>query len=431
MDTRSNILKHLNEDYTEPIRDPIWKHIYLTKPLINIIQSRIFQKLNRIKQLGPTYLIYPGATHTRYNHSLGVFHLAKKMITKLILKKKECNFSILEVKAFLCAALLHDLGHFPFAHSLKDLNIIDHEVLTGENILKNTEIYKLIENSLLVPPYLVAAIVDENLTKKNFANLDFFRNLLSGVLDPDKLDYLNRDAYFCGVPYGIQDIDFIFNEISLNSANDICISHKGLPSVENILFSKYLMYKHIYWHKKVRIITAMIKKAIFSGLSENIIYPDDLYGIDDEEFSAKMKAHTYPPFSMIIDALFADIYNSVYCIPFNKNNPLHCKIENLKERSILEAKISKKIESLSGFSLKPHEIIIDIPENISFEIDVSIIDETNIIPYNNSGSVFSENVVKGFCRSLRHISVLVKNNVDLINFLHKNNINELFKNFLL
>ena len=121
MTSRQTISGHLESEYTEPIRDPVWKNIHLSEGLKRIANTQVAQKLNRIKQLGPACHDYPGATHTRLNHSFGVFHLAKT-IMHAFLKYEETTFLSLEgVKAFLCAALLHDLGHFPFAHSLKEL----------------------------------------------------------------------------------------------------------------------------------------------------------------------------------------------------------------------------------------------------------------------------------------------------------------------
>ena len=128
-------------------------------------------------------------------------------------------------------------------------------------------------------------------------NVGFFWKILSGVLDPDKLDYLNRDAFFCGVPYGIQDVDFILEEVFPHVENGVAISPKGITALENILFSKYLMYKTVYWHKTVRIATAMIKKAIAMALEEGAIGTQDLYGLDDEQFSARFSRARIPGFS--------------------------------------------------------------------------------------------------------------------------------------
>ncbi|GAI78327.1 unnamed protein product, partial [marine sediment metagenome] len=162
--------------------------------------------------------------------------------------------------------MLHDLGHYPYAHSLKELDVESHESLTSKRICED-DFCLIIKEDLGVDPHLVAAIIDSNLEYRGSEDVVFFRNLLSGVLDPDKLDYLNRDAYFCGVPYGIQDVDFVLNEIVPYSSTGLAITWKGLSAVESILFSKYLMYRTVYWHKAVRIATAMIKKAILMGLS--------------------------------------------------------------------------------------------------------------------------------------------------------------------
>ena len=228
MNTRQRISHHLENDYTEPIRDPVWSNIHLSDAFKTIINTPVVQKLNRVKQLGPAYHVYPGATHTRLNHSFGVFFLAKKIIQSF-LKFEETAFLTLEgVKAFLAAALLHDLGHFPFAHSLKELPITRHEILTGEIILE-TELAKLIKDRVKTDSQRIAAIIDENLPISNDGEIRFYRRILSGVLDPDKLDYLNRDDFFCGVPYGFQDTDFIIDQIIPHKDQGIALKETGLP----------------------------------------------------------------------------------------------------------------------------------------------------------------------------------------------------------
>jgi HD superfamily phosphohydrolase len=256
------IISAIEKDFVHPVRDPLWKHIYLSRPLEKIIRTAPFLRLGSIKQLGPAALVYPGATHTRQNHSLGVYHLAKRIITHL-LKQEGCPDLTLEgVKAFLTASLLHDLGHFPYAHVLEDdLALTDHEALSGQYIL-GSEIQKIIQNDLGSDPLLTAAIIDQDLDYPHSpGELKFFRKLLSGVLDPDKLDYLNRDAYFCGIPYGVQDIDFVISQIQPHKENGMAIGPKGVMAVENILFSKYLMYKSVYWHKGVRTTSSIVKKG--------------------------------------------------------------------------------------------------------------------------------------------------------------------------
>jgi HD superfamily phosphohydrolase len=275
----AQILEHLNNDYTEAIRDPLWQNIYLTPGQKELVALPEFQKLAGIKQLGPAYLVYPGATHTRLNHSLGVFHTAKRIIRRIAVDERLPDLSLEGIKAFLAAALLHDLGHFPYTHSFKDLPLVDHEILTGRIIL-NDGFRRVLKEKVGVEPETVAAIVDESLPVSDRDEITFFRRILSGVLDPDKLDYLNRDAFFCGVPYGIQDTDFFIDKI-VPTPEALALDEAGMGSVESLLFAKYQMYRSVYWHRTVRIATAMIKKAVLLGLAEGDLDKEKLYGLDD------------------------------------------------------------------------------------------------------------------------------------------------------
>ena len=201
----------LQNGYTDPIRDVLWGHIYLTPELAALTKSGPFMRLSRIFQLGPAYAVYPGATHTRAAHSIGVYHLARRLLLNLANRGAEAWLSPVGAVSFLCAALLHDLGHFPYTHSLKELPLRRHEALTAEIILR--EPIKSLVAKAGGDPSLTAAIVDTELPLGNEGELVFYRKLLSGALDPDKLDYLNRDDRYCGVPYGAQDVDFILSRL--------------------------------------------------------------------------------------------------------------------------------------------------------------------------------------------------------------------------
>ncbi len=403
----TNIYDLLNKEFTEPVRDPLWQNIYLSPAFKKIINEAPFQRLGRIKQLGPTYHIYPGATHTRLNHSLGVFHLSKRILQTLLGFNGCISINLEEGKAFLCAALLHDLGHFPFAHSLKELPLKDHEILTAELVL-SSPLKDKIKNELHVDPEMVAAIVDTGIPISGTGDtITFFRNILSGVLDPDKLDYLNRDAFFCGVPYGIQDTDFVISKMIPNRKTGIALQEQGLPAVENILFSKYLMYKTVYWHKTVRIATAMIKKALYAGIINSVISPSDLYNLDDDQFFIKFSNHHYPPFRLIKEVYNRNFFKSVFEITYDSSNPIHKGLTDLNTRLDFENNIAAKIRSSSGKEIDDNSVIIDIPESISFEFNLPIHLSGGIVPFTESGSVFSGPVVNGFTRTLRKIRIMV------------------------
>ncbi|MCL2293659.1 MAG: HD domain-containing protein [Spirochaetes bacterium] len=382
----------------------------LSEGLKKILSSPVMQKLNKIKQLGPTYLVYPGATHTRLSHSIGVFHISKRILRQLVVSPLCPDISFEGSVSFLCAALLHDLGHFPYTHSLKELPLTDHEVLTGQLVLSQP-LYNEIKEGLKIDPEFVAAIVDKNIKKNITDEVIFFRNLLSGVLDPDKLDYLNRDAYFCGVPYGIQDIDFIISNIIPHKEKGIAVYEQGLPAIENILFSKYLMYRAVYWHKTVRCATAMAKKALFMGLRDKKIIPDELYNLDDETLFASYIESKYKPFSILKNISERKLYKMVLEIPFCSENENHKMLTSLETRYDKENEIVSHIRKKYSLKCGEESIIIDIPEKISFEVNLPVFCKNEVYNFTESGSVFNESVIKGFTETLRKIRVFMPENI--------------------
>jgi HD superfamily phosphohydrolase len=430
MNRFSTILHHLSRDYNEPVKDPLWKNITLSRGLLQVAGHGAFQKLNGIKQLGPTYLVYPGATHTRLNHSLGVFHLARRMMVNLLgggastgagIEPADSplnDLSLEGLKSFLCAALLHDLGHYPYAHSLKDVGLRSHESLTAERIL-HTDLAALIRDSLGADPELVAAIVDSTLSHEN-KDLGFFRNLLSGVLDPDKLDYLNRDAYFCGVPHGIQDVDFILAEIRPRFGG-LVVTEKGLSAVESILFSKYMMYKTVYWHKTVRIATAMIKKAVLLALKASVLRPEDLYWLDDYQFATLTERHDFEPFQLIRRVSERRLYKLVAAVAFDADNTLHVKLQDVHDRLGFEEDLARAVGKIVGRSLPVQSLIVDVPEPINFEINLPVLqaEGSEVTVDEHSRSVFNRKSVRSFVHSLRTISLFAEQEDELDRALGK------------
>ena len=229
-------------------------------------------------------------------------HLAGRMIAAIAERSPEWRIEPEEVRAFLAATLLHDLGHYPNAHSLKDLAVARHETLTAE-LVQEGEVARTLRERVGTSPDLVAAIVDVRLSHQA-PGLPFLRALLAGVLDPDRLDYLSRDAFFCGVPYGIQDVDFVIGEMRRTAGGHVAITEKGTLAVESLLFSRYLMYRAVYWHRTVRIATAMIKRAVLLGMQDGQIRPRDLYGLTDPGFLALLDARRHPAFALV-DAVHA------------------------------------------------------------------------------------------------------------------------------
>ncbi|MFP4179754.1 MAG: HD domain-containing protein [Spirochaetaceae bacterium] len=416
---REKTLLHLIRDYTEPIRDPIWKNIHISPGFKKLISLPIFQKLGRIKQLGPAYLVYPGAVHTRLNHSLGVFHLARLLMISLLEREDSAHglpgsLSVEGVKSFLTAALLHDLGHFPFAHSLKELPLKSHETLGAEEIQSNP-IAGVAGSELGCDPGRVAAIIDEDRNAEGDEEVLYFRRLLSGVLDPDKLDYLNRDAYFCGVPYGVQDTEYVFQKIHPHYSRGIALDGEGITALENILFSKYLMYRTVYWHRVVRTATAMIKHPLIMAMSEGTLTPEELYWLDDEQFFSRFPARKDSSYSLISRVTSRDLFKTALEKPFDPVR--HGKLLSLEERLVKSEEAAARLSGVCSRTVQPWEVIVDIPEPISFEIELPLVERAEPQDLPDTVSVFSPPVVEGFTASMRKIRIFAP--ADLISPLKK------------
>jgi hypothetical protein len=386
-----------------------------------LIKTPVFIRLSRIFQLGPAYGVYPGATHTRASHSIGVYHLSRRLLLNLAEKGAETWLSATGIRSFFCASLLHDLGHFPYTHSLKELPLRPHEELTGDLILR--EPLKTLIGKTGADPYFTAAIVDTKLPGQGSGELLFYRKLLSGVLDPDKLDYLNRDARYCGVPYGIQDVDFIYNQLRPHRERGVDIDSRGIPSVESILFSKYLMYRTVYWHRSVRSATAMIKKVLLAGLMDGTIAREELYDLDDQGLFSLLSSRPHPLFPLALLVREGQYYPVVAEFPFDRE--IHGELRDIGNRSRYEQALALELSESLGRNIRPGELIIDVPEPVSFETGLRVTDESDSSDdsagggdgpdltggldrglYDNSG-VFTAQTVEGFIKSLRIIRIFV------------------------
>lgn len=385
---KNTIEASLTEDYNHPVRDVLWGHIYMTEKQAQLTESAPFMRLCRIFQLGPVYHVYPGATHTRASHSIGVYHLGRRLLQNLVERGASSWLTPQGVKSFLAACLLHDLGHFPYTHSLKELPLIPHETLTGAIILKEP-MKKLVADTGADPEFC-AAIVDKEMHGSG-DELLFYRKLLSGALDPDKLDYLNRDARYCGVPYGAQDVDFILSRLIPCKERGVDIDSRLIPNVEAVLFSKYLMYRTVYWHRQVRAATAMVKKALINGLESGKISGPELYNLDDTGLFTLLGEKTGDP--LIEEVREGRIFTTAAEIPCEQANL--DAVRDIKQRVQMENELAAKlgIESL----------IIDIPEPISFETGLLVADENR--GFGESSSAFKTETVNAFIKTLYTIRI--------------------------
>ncbi|MDR2803309.1 MAG: HD domain-containing protein [Treponema sp.] len=395
----------LRNGFTEPVRDALWGHIYLTPELEKLTYSSVFIRLHRIAQLGPANFCYPGATHTRAAHSLGVYHLTRRMLSVLCERGASEWLSYCGIRSMLCAALLHDAGHFPYAHSLKELPLDPHEKLSGI-LIRSSPVNSLIAHAG-GDPEITAAIVDCSIDAKGDAEILFYRKLLSGCLDPDKLDYLNRDARYCGVPYGAQDIDFIFSMLYPHPERGVDVGARGITSVESILFSKYMMYSTVYWHHSVRCATAMVKKSLLAGLMDNILQAQDLYNLTDAELFGMMRAREHPLFNHGLMAYRGQFFSLAAEFPFGGGE--RKDFSDIMNRPRYENNLAAALSSETGIDIEGNSLIIDIPEPFSFETDLFIRGED--CQFDKSTSFFSGNMAEACIKSLRIARVFIDGDV--------------------
>ncbi|MEJ7529490.1 HD domain-containing protein [Staphylococcus hominis] len=234
----SYVTKKLAEE--KVFKDPIHKYVHVKDQLIwDLIKTKEFQRLRRIKQLGTLYLAFHTAEHSRFGHSLGVYEIVRRMIDESFVGREAWNNK--DRPLALCAALLHDLGHGPFSHSFEKIFNTDHEAFTQEIITGNTEVNEVLSRVSETFPQEVADVI--NKTHKNKLVI----SMISSQIDADRMDYLQRDAYFTGVSYGTFDMERILR-LMRPSKDEVLIKESGMHAVENFIMSRYQMYWQIYFH---------------------------------------------------------------------------------------------------------------------------------------------------------------------------------------
>lgn len=228
--------------------DPVYGFISIPYGILfDIIEHPYFQRLRRIRQLGLTDLVYPGALHTRFSHAIGAFHLMGQAVQSL--KMKGVEITPQEEEAVQAAILLHDIGHGPISHALEHRIVpISHEEIS---ILFMERLNEEFEGRL----NLALRIFKNDYPKK------FLSQLISGQLDMDRMDYLNRDTYFTGVSEGVIGYHRIIKMLNVKE-NRLVVEQKGLYSIEKFLVARRLMYWQAYLHKTVLAAEQMLIKAI-------------------------------------------------------------------------------------------------------------------------------------------------------------------------
>ncbi|HEY9383251.1 MAG TPA: HD domain-containing protein [Gemmatimonadales bacterium] len=265
----------------EVVRDPLWDNITLDEAALGLVDSAPFQRLRYVRQLGHAFLVYPGATHGRFEHALGAYHLTKQALAALEIRGELTGISEDDRLAVTLAALLHDVGHYPFSHALEEAGFPSHEA-QGEARLQSGVLH---ERLVAIGGDGFPARVADLIRTRSASPL---QGLISGTLDLDKIDYLCRDSRMCGVPYGTVDVDRLLASITMVQAGPLGqrtlgVQEKGVSALESLLFAKYQMYRNVYWHHAVRSATCMFKRAGRTAVANGSVTRERVAALTDDE----------------------------------------------------------------------------------------------------------------------------------------------------
>ncbi|KMY42920.1 hypothetical protein AC622_00445 [Bacillus sp. FJAT-27916] len=245
-------LQKMNEE--KVFKDPVHRYVHVNDRVIwDLVDTKEFQRLRRIKQLGTTYLTFHGAEHSRFNHSLGVYEIVRRIVDGVFDGREQWNPK--DRLLSLCAALLHDLGHGPFSHSFEKVFEMDHEMFTRKIILGDTEVNEVLRRVNEDFPKEVAEVI-----AKTHAN-KLVVSLISSQLDADRMDYLLRDAYFTGVSYGQFDMERILR-VMRPTEEQVVFKQSGMHAVEDYIMSRYQMYWQVYFHPVTRSAEVILTKIL-------------------------------------------------------------------------------------------------------------------------------------------------------------------------
>jgi HD superfamily phosphohydrolase len=265
----------------EVVRDPLWNNIRLEPEALAVVDTPAIQRLRYVRQLGHAFLVYPGATHTRFEHALGAYHLARRVLTQLDEEGRGRRLDPGEMLRVRLAALLHDVGHYPFSHALEEAGLPNHEGLAARHLTTGALAETL--ERLGTPAAQLLPLI-QGMSPSSLGGI------VAGALDVDKLDYLSRDAKMCGVPYGVIDVDRLLMSLTLTDGG-LALHAKGLAALESLLFAKYQMYRNVYWHHAVRSATVMFKRLVRRAIAAGRITAERVAVATDDALVQELHQH--------------------------------------------------------------------------------------------------------------------------------------------
>jgi len=349
----------MKENY-KIVRDPIHGNIKITGFFIDLLESPEIQRLYDVKQLGFAHLVFPGAHHTRLEHSLGAYKIASQISEMLDLNKREKD-------VISCAALLHDVGHGPFSHTLESILVekfnVDHVDLTEKLILGEYDIFEDGEKSIIGSRGINDILIENDMDKGEIVDIirgkthkkPYMSQILNSTIDADQLDYLIRDAYYTGVAYGMIDIDRLLQTLVIFN-NNLAVERKGVSVLENILMARGLMYSSVYFHKTVRIAELMLSKAIELSKGAD---PFNFFRMTDSEIMNMLKKSGTFQYEIVTRLKYRKLFKQAFSL--SASDIKEEDMDILRDLENVDSRRRKEQEIENLFNIPPGYVIIDMP----------------------------------------------------------------------
>jgi HD superfamily phosphohydrolase len=361
------------------VRIPQECDVPLTRRVQQIIDTPEYRRLARISQLGLVSLVYPAANHTRFEHSLGVYRLALLYLKQLAYDERfASSIKRGDAERFIAAALLHDLGHWPFCHPIEDMGLAgvpDHELFANSFLLES-EIGDTLRDDWGIAPREIVSLLSE---KPRDVKSKLLTSMLSGPIDVDKMDYLPRDSLHAGVPYGRNfDQQRLIGSLCVNERGDgLAISEKGRTAAEMMVFARYVMFSEVYWHHAVRCATAMLQRSFF--LLRDQLDLDGLLRLDERDMVSQLiSAGEKEPAVELLQGLFGPVRRLYkrYAQFSAFQNPTHYRRLARRPYAFLVVCAEHLADILTDRLHRPvaaHEVLFDAPprkREVEFDIQI-------------------------------------------------------------
>lgn len=361
------------------IRIPQECDVPMTRRVRQLIDTAEFRRLARISQLGLVSLVYPAAHHSRFEHSLGVYRLALLYLQQLSHDERFCEtVQRKDAERFLAAALLHDLGHWPFCHPIEDISLpgVPQHELFANSFLLESEIAQTLRDAWGIAPREIVSLLSE---KPRDMKSRLLSSMLSGPIDVDKMDYLMRDSLHAGVPYGRNfDQQRLIGSLCVNEAGDgLAITEKGRTAAEMMVFARYVMFSEVYWHHTVRCATAMLQRAFY--LLHSNLDLDTLFRLSEHELiSSVRKAAEKNPAADLLDGLFGPERRLYKRFAQYSAFQLPDQYHRLSRRPYAflvtcAEHLAAVLQRELGTEVRPHEVLFDAPPvklEVQFNVEI-------------------------------------------------------------